>query len=131
MISRNTPDHWRRLGTLFNWPFRKNDQLAVAIGERNEYLRQRDIALGERNEYHRQRDIALLERDELRREIAKAQREPLTLWRPTGDALHDLARDINAQVGQLSSVFFPIVDLARGSGGAGMDRSMTRCWQFG
>lgn len=44
-------------------------QLGEALGERNELRRQLDIALGERNELRRQLDVALGERNEFQRQL--------------------------------------------------------------
>jgi MoaA/NifB/PqqE/SkfB family radical SAM enzyme len=62
------------------------------------------------------RDIAICERNELRRQLDNANQSlagSRTLFRPTANALTDLAVDIDSQVEQLSSVFFRSVDQAK------------------
>jgi hypothetical protein len=59
----------------------------VALGERNEYLRQRDEAHSECNELRRQLDEAFGERNELRRQLDEALGERNELRRQLDEAL--------------------------------------------
>jgi hypothetical protein len=66
--------------------FRSLPYLKKILAERDELLRQRDIALGDRNEFLRQRNAALIERDKLlrQRDIALGEHNELLRQRNPG-----------------------------------------------
>lgn len=85
---------------------------AAASSERDRYLLQRDIAIGERNEFIKQ--------------LAEAKRTMREPWRPSDDPVRDLAGSINGATPQPSAVFFHAVDQARGLFRARHDGSLAQ-----